>query len=278
MLVDKTFLLGVGAQKAGTTWLHHYLSNRADVWLPQIKELHYLDVRFRPEFSTGFIGKALRRLQEHVAASQGELEFSERLRNLMDHVRLYYEENGYFEFFASRVGAQPLFGEITPAYSIVPKEAFAYVKSIFPRSKAILLMRDPIERHHSQLRMREMQKTQFNANANFIRALKNPQIYERSLYHLTYQRLLTAFDRKEIFVGFYESFFSDAEIGRLCEFLDIPFLAGNYTELRNPSAPRRPIPSKDWHAAREAFSEVYEFCREEFGDRVPSNWGVQPNE
>ena len=33
--------LGIGAQKAATSWLDSILRNHPDVWLPPVKELHY---------------------------------------------------------------------------------------------------------------------------------------------------------------------------------------------------------------------------------------------
>ena len=38
--------LCIGAQKAGTTWLHAQLRSHPKVWLPPIKELHYFDHKF----------------------------------------------------------------------------------------------------------------------------------------------------------------------------------------------------------------------------------------
>ncbi|MGD1948605.1 MAG: hypothetical protein ACFB14_03045 [Leptolyngbyaceae cyanobacterium] len=35
--------LGIGAQKAGTTWLWSILKTHPDVWIPPKKELHYFD-------------------------------------------------------------------------------------------------------------------------------------------------------------------------------------------------------------------------------------------
>jgi hypothetical protein len=42
-------MVGVGAQKAGTTWLFDYLGRHPDVAMSPIKELHYFDQIFRPE-------------------------------------------------------------------------------------------------------------------------------------------------------------------------------------------------------------------------------------
>jgi len=35
--------LGIGAQKAGTTWLHLNLRRHPGVWLPPVKELQYFN-------------------------------------------------------------------------------------------------------------------------------------------------------------------------------------------------------------------------------------------
>ena len=35
--------LVVGAQRAGTTWLHRVLRQHPSLWLPPVKELHYFD-------------------------------------------------------------------------------------------------------------------------------------------------------------------------------------------------------------------------------------------
>jgi Sulfotransferase domain len=39
--------IGIGAQKAGSTWLHHLLSSHPDIYMPQSrKEVHYFDWHF----------------------------------------------------------------------------------------------------------------------------------------------------------------------------------------------------------------------------------------
>jgi hypothetical protein len=35
--------LGIGAQKAGTTWLGRNLEAHPEVWMPRVKEVHYFD-------------------------------------------------------------------------------------------------------------------------------------------------------------------------------------------------------------------------------------------
>jgi hypothetical protein len=44
--------LGIGAQKAGTTWLHHNLQAHPDVWMPRVKEVHYFDEKIHEPTNT----------------------------------------------------------------------------------------------------------------------------------------------------------------------------------------------------------------------------------
>ena len=37
--------IGIGAQKAGTTWLDRNLRAHPQIWMPERKELHYFDRR-----------------------------------------------------------------------------------------------------------------------------------------------------------------------------------------------------------------------------------------
>ena len=38
--------LGIGAQRAGTTWLHSTLASHPEIWMPRIKEIHYFDRKY----------------------------------------------------------------------------------------------------------------------------------------------------------------------------------------------------------------------------------------
>jgi hypothetical protein len=44
--------LGIGAQKAGTTWLFENLRHHPDLFLPPVKEVHYFDVDYRRPLRT----------------------------------------------------------------------------------------------------------------------------------------------------------------------------------------------------------------------------------
>jgi Sulfotransferase family len=57
--------LGIGAAKTGTTWLHHNLRAHPDLYLPDVKEVHYFDSRWHrpPSWYAG-----------HFAAGAGKVK------------------------------------------------------------------------------------------------------------------------------------------------------------------------------------------------------------
>ena len=44
--------LGIGAQKAGTTWLGRNLQAHPEVWMPRVKEVHYFDEKIHESRNT----------------------------------------------------------------------------------------------------------------------------------------------------------------------------------------------------------------------------------
>jgi hypothetical protein len=44
--------LGIGAQKAGTTWLGRNLQAHPEVWMPRMKEVHYFEEKVHESRST----------------------------------------------------------------------------------------------------------------------------------------------------------------------------------------------------------------------------------
>jgi hypothetical protein len=86
--------LGIGAQKAGTTWLYRNLLRHPDLYLPPTKEAHYFDRKFhRPlSFYAARFADARGRLKGEItpAYSLLPLERIRFIRRVMPEVRLIY--------------------------------------------------------------------------------------------------------------------------------------------------------------------------------------------
>jgi hypothetical protein len=67
--------LGIGAQKAGTTWLHENLQCHPDLYLPADKELHFFDVRYHKSLSyyTAFFEAGRGKVKGEITPRYGTL-------------------------------------------------------------------------------------------------------------------------------------------------------------------------------------------------------------
>lgn len=272
---DKTFVLGIGAMKAGTTWLYAYFDDHHDIYASSIKELHYFDQIYRPDMCAYFGRKFAESLATQLASSGTENQFKDRpdIVDLADRVRMNDEgDSAYVDFFEKRVPQNiHSFCEITPSYSLLRENGFAAIKALFPKTKIIFLMRDPIDRYHSALRMFERGGV-INANHEFQRSLYEPFHYERGRYDLTIESVLKVFDEKDVFFGFYETLFTEKEVRRLTSFLDIDYVEPNFSRYFNVGVQARPLTEQDLQMAYEAYAPVYKFCRSIFGSNIPASW------
>ena len=154
---DKTFILGIGAQKAGTTWLYDYFRSHDKVFVSGMKEIHYFDQIYRPDLCSYFGGQFAASLARQLATLLDENQLEERpdIVDLIDRVRMNDEgASAYVDFFQKRVPQDVnFFSEITPSYSLLREDGWQAIKELFPEIKIIFLMRDPIDRYHSALRM-----------------------------------------------------------------------------------------------------------------------------
>lgn len=266
----KTFVLGVGAQKAGTTWLHATLDARSDADFGFCKEYHIHDARtierlnpFRPYEEGSWLGRSLRE-----AALLAKPSTRKRLA-FYRHPERYYD---YFQSLLSRTGIA-ITGDITPAYGLLNaedlKQIQAEIETRALRFRTIFLMRDPIERIISSVRM-NLRKKERLVPEQEIETLqrtvsRRPRgIEARSDYRHTLEALDGAFGLQEVYVGFYESLFSEDTIRSLCQYLEIPYIEADFQKRLNVSATTTEIPEEVLVALGTWQSGTWHYCRERF--------------
>ena len=270
---EPVFLLGVGAQKCGTSWLYEQLARQPDVMMSPIKELHYWDRKFHPDFfrprnTAGILDRIVKKTEGDVAQDP---EFE---RVAMDCGDAYY-----MAYFQRRLrSSHKVIGEISPSYSILTGDEFDHIRRAIPfRVKAVFLMRDPVERLWSQCKMEEKKATNRGRKVDvqqlFRKSLTRPKYHKRSDYKSTIEGLRAAFPEDDLFFGFYETLFSDGETRRLADFLGLDRPSFAYDENPNKSADRTRPPQTEWDRVREGMAEQYDYVRETFGGLTPEPWG-----
>lgn len=278
-----TFLLGVGCQKGGTSWLHDYLSSSPAVDLGMVKEYHIWDeIDLRDE---DYQAQALAKMRASAAKEREDgVESISRLRH-----RFRTDLDTYYDYFAEMLtrSGVTLTGDITPSYSGLSAERFASIRDAFAargiRVKVIFLMRDPVERIWSAARMKlwgERTATRQDPEAErtgdetiLLRLYGTPATRHRTNYHVTVAALERVFAPEDIHYEFYERLFTRAATARICAFLGIPHIEGEFDKALNTSPKGRPISDATVRRVAWAYADVYRFAAERFGrELIASLW------
>lgn len=198
--MKKCFVLGVGAQKCGTSWLHGYLSNNINANFGALKEYHIWDALYVQE------------CHNFVAHKDDGLRF-----------RLQNEKGAYEKYFSSLIcNGINLTGDITPSYSGLSADCFSLIRDKIESSgfdlKVVFLMRDPFERCWSAVRMDRLNTKKILDMSELDQleaAYKTKNFIIRTAYNLTIEALEAAFSLDQIYYGIYEELFNDQKIEEL---------------------------------------------------------------
>ncbi len=185
--------LVIGAQKAGTTALYHYLRGHPEVFMSPIKEPHFF--YFEGE-TLDFRGPRDREVLGHFLVSDLE---------------------GYEALFAGASGERAL-GEASAMY-LYSEKAVGRIEHHVPEAKLITVLRNPAERAYSSFlhMVRDGREPlsdfgrALEAEEGRIRSKWSPIWHYRSMgfYHEQLSRYYEAFGPEQIGVYLYEDLESD---------------------------------------------------------------------
>jgi hypothetical protein len=261
---DRVFILGLGFQKCGTSWIYDYLKQSRYFDGGFDKEYHIWDaidvplLKYNLEDKPGFLGRALESKK-------------------MKRYNMQSNENAYFEYFNSLYrGDVSITGDITPSYSALSKTRMASIIDNFQDKgvscKALLLIRDPIDRIKSAVRYnldRRYFKEGINVGeTNFRRALEGYYTTDhckiRTRYDHTLNNVYATFDPNDVYVGVYENMFEKDQVTKMSEFFGIDENF-EFTKVRvNKTKSKVENMPKLERAIKEYYVEVYEYCNDLF--------------
>lgn len=273
-LEGRTFFLGLGAHKAGTTWLHEYLVRHPEVALSPLKEMHFFG--WREADPSGWPLSMFRRRLERREAEARAAGRPARFRRLRQRIAMGGDIAAYQAFFAEIVGEKPVFGEITPAYAILPAEEFAFIRSHFPRLRALYILRNPADRHWSHMRFDGAASGGAALAARIEATLANPRYRERADYCRTLDTIEAALRPEERHVEFFEGLFTPEAVRRICAFLGIAPLPAPLSERAN-AAPPASLPRAARARLVRALAPQYHGVAERLG-AVPESWRADMEE
>ena len=279
-LNGRTFLVCVGAMKCATSWIYHYLATLPGVLVSPLKELHFFNAKFASNALSDMEAIAINRLQYHIG-QEGDpvhnLKWRPAYQASVDRVQMIYDDNAYFAHFARLVtpGIRT-FCDITPAYSTVGPDGFAWMRDFCAtqdiRLRILFVMRDPVDRLWSQLRHITHANPATKLTDRWAEALQSPRIMARTDYRYTLQDIDAVFPADDVLYLFYEDLFGEPALRRLADFADAPYQPGKPEVVRNRTGLTLDLPAEARDTFRTTLAAQYDYCRTRFGDRLPASW------
>ena len=267
---QKIFVLGVGAQKAGTSWLRNYLNNRSDADMGFTKEYHIFD-SLTIDHSNSFRKQVFRNAERIAQQDLG-------VKNVAAYAQLFafmLDRNLYYDYFTARLWPDNILltGDITPAYAGLEEKILAEIKTKFQTRgievKPVFIMREPVSRLQSmvraQFRKRKIEPNQLQIKNEMEKMQRTEWEKLRSDYATTITRLENVFG-SNVFYGFYEKLFTTETIKSLCSYLEINYHPAEIDIRVNASNSGATITKQQFRLFQTAYQETYSFVESHFKD------------
>lgn len=275
--------LCVGAAKAGTSWLHAQLSRHPECHFREIKELHYFSA-----LEAGRLGNELQKHRRwHVdllerLARGGQAPNDLQARRLADRgawmdvlERGVEDVPGYLAYLKGGAGEKPVMGELTPAYALLPETRLAAMAKMAADVRFLYLMRDPVERLWSHIRMMAERRggaTEARCAALLHRTIagEETQIAARSDYAGAIGRLTRAVPGARLLFDVFEEMVSGQGFRRLCAFLGIGDMATDLVPVH--TGPVLEMTDGQRRRAADWLAPQFDAACSVLG-RTPEGWG-----
>ena len=290
-MADKIFLLGVGCQKGGTTWLYEYLQAHPNCEFGMTKEYHIFDGLFEPNAENFFRQKMSKTGHQLIKRARrkpgsdpnGDMDLAQKLL----YASFYLNPENYAEYFAKLHAASPdtqVVGDITPSYNMLTAQHLLYIRGLLEphgfKVKVVFLMRDPVDRCVSAIRMFYRDKMSKRAPDKrptmddlFRRRSVKGGCVKRTEYDRTIRAVDEVFDPQDVHYGFYETLFSNEGLKQITDFIGVPMVDADFGRRVNASPSKEVISDDALQLTRRFYNDTYHFCLEKFGsDRINVMW------
>ncbi len=273
----KTFFLGLGGQKCGSSWIQAQLAKAEGSDFGRLGEYQVWEHQLGGVFARYKVAepskfeKLRTRLKLYVGAPEPVAHLRWRLQS---------DPNAYFDYFAALLDQKGIerTGDITPSYAALPADMLAMISYGFAtrgiETKVIFSMRDPVARLKSHFRM-DIQKGRIPEPKDFDAALvefaKSDEGTVRSRYDLTLANISEAFPEGQTHICLFEELFTPKGVQSLSEFSGVP-LATNAGGTKVNA--RQGGSDASENAAKEIamhYAQVYETVAQDF-QQIETLW------
>lgn len=283
---DPTVFIGVGALKAGTTWVHHFLTDHPDCRPCLIKELRYFN-KFEgddPEMLARRIARVRKMVQGYrdAGVTEGGGYTIDEYEQLVEDWAALFDNDvldpaAYRELVMRHRADAKLVGEITPAYAELSTQMYGAMHAVAPSTKMFYIMRDPVSRLASQIRMRAAKQGTTDAEREASAAQTATRYLDgdwqignkRSDYAATITRLRDAVPAEDLHFTYLEDL-PNGGARDLCRFLGIAEMDGAPAKKVNEGAVIA-MPADFASRAAEMLRPQYEQVADVMG-HMPDAW------
>ena len=281
----------VGATKAGTSWLYRYLHDHPECAMPAVKEAHYWDTFDADDLDKQLAAFRLRlrelRKEKADAAEEGrdwQVDNLDRRINEMKALMAALSgdrtaDAAYLAWMLEGRDAAALVADMTPNYATISDEALIRMRDASPTAKFLFLIRDPLDRLWSHIRMQARRQRQdhevYEKKANNIlhRMLNRgmeTHILARGEYPAIIRKLRRIIPEARLLIQFTEDLLTAEGLAQLCTFLGIK---STKAEVTQPVHAGPPVVMRDRLRLRALgmLNEHYEWVARNVGP-LPQRW------
>lgn len=268
-------LLGVGAQKAGTSWVYRYLRRHPSCRPGPMKELHYFDTIS----GVAKVGKKLQSRKERSLRRQGDAAALEGVKRLQE-ICATPDANhqSYVDLMTDGLQPGQVALDITPSYAVLDADSFQQMAALGD-TRFLFIMREPVARLWSAVRMRVAKKVDapeaFEAacreRLDLLLVTSSDKEFARADYAGTLARLEQAVPAAHRLVLFCEDLFTQHAADRICDFLEIERRPLGDLGVVNEGMQARMRPDQETTLAARLRPQYETICAE-LKDEVPQAW------
>ncbi len=272
-LEGRTLFIGLGAMKAGTSWVSDYLRESPEVYHSPIKEMNFFNQLDRNPLSS--YGERFRQARMREILLKKNWDYPPRPENYetlkaLAELGTIKTEDDYLSFFARRIGDQTHFGEICPQYSLVPPKTYRRMESMGLDTRLMFFMRDPTDRLASNIQ-HSLRNNSFDIDDAIEKLTAKENWYQRSDYIVTIENFRKSGTSLKFQTFVYEDLFTNESVMQLCNFLGIEFMKPDFKKQVNVARGPK-ISSGQKARIREKLDPLYRQLADFFGDEKPAKW------
>ncbi|MEM9755029.1 MAG: sulfotransferase [Pseudomonadota bacterium] len=267
----RTLVIGIGAQKAGTTWLARYLELHPDVHARRMDVNYWSTVR-APYLNVTLPFFGVKPVERYKPREKRVARLEELFADDP------YDHSHYLSYLTVGLGDAPLTLDVSPSYALCGSATFAEMRACHPDVRFVFILRDPIDRLWSGIRYRlrdvlYADPEYAHLGDAFADALDDP--YNIDLRYSMYDETLAALTAAGCtpLCLFYETLFTPEAVARLEAHIGIRDFAPDFGHRMHVGAGEsRDLPGELRARARDVLAPTYDAVRAQFGREVPSEW------